>query len=78
MAIAERFPDCPPYGGVFPDIIPHLTIAMGTGGQLNAIEHDVLPALCDPIVSAVRYCSLFVHEPAIWREAQRFPLGSNV
>jgi 2'-5' RNA ligase superfamily len=26
IALNALYPDCPPYGGLFPDIIPHLTI----------------------------------------------------
>src|SRR5512139_2513322 len=26
-AVVERYPDYPPYGGGFPEVIPHLTIA---------------------------------------------------
>jgi hypothetical protein len=50
---------------------------MGTGGEFDAIEGDISHALRDPIESDVRYCSLFVHEPNLWREVRRFPLGSN-
>jgi hypothetical protein len=27
IALAAMFPDCPPYGGLFRDIIPHLSVA---------------------------------------------------
>ncbi|NUP83938.1 MAG: 2'-5' RNA ligase family protein, partial [Nonomuraea sp.] len=26
-AVAERWPEAPPYGGAFPDVVPHLTVA---------------------------------------------------
>ena len=29
LALAREFPDCPPYGGLFDDVIPHLTIDDG-------------------------------------------------
>jgi len=29
MALAREFPDCPPYGGLFDDVIPHLTLDDG-------------------------------------------------
>ena len=30
-ALAARWPDHPPYGGAFPDVIPHLSVAMANG-----------------------------------------------
>jgi hypothetical protein len=27
--LGEAFPDCPPYGGAFADIIPHMTVGIG-------------------------------------------------
>ena len=26
LELAAQYPDCPPYGGLFPDVIPHLSI----------------------------------------------------
>jgi hypothetical protein len=34
--LADRFPDCPPYGGQFDSVIPHLTVD-------RAVPTDVLP-----------------------------------
>ena len=36
--LSARFPDCPPYGGAFTDVIPHLTIDPGSEPELLPIE----------------------------------------
>jgi hypothetical protein len=42
-AIVERYPDYPPYGGGFAEVIPHLTIAdVDNAGQLDAIEREFM------------------------------------
>ncbi len=45
-AIFEAFPQCPPYGGAFPEVIPHLTIGDNAARDelLHAAE-DVAPKL---------------------------------
>ena len=41
QAVVERYPDCPPYGGEFAEITPHLTLVdSGTPDQLDTIERD--------------------------------------
>src|ERR1017187_6675328 len=45
-AAHAAFPQCPPFGGIYPDVVPHLTIgARPPGGPraLQAAEADVLP-----------------------------------
>jgi hypothetical protein len=52
--VAERFPESPPYGGAYQEIIPHLTVAQPANpGDLDSIEADfmqraqaVLPIEC--------------------------------
>jgi 2'-5' RNA ligase len=40
-AVVERYPDYPPYGGGYSEVIPHLTIAdMVEAGPLDDIERD--------------------------------------
>ncbi|MGH8978736.1 MAG: 2'-5' RNA ligase family protein [Acidimicrobiia bacterium] len=38
LSLAARFPDCPPYGGQFDDVIPHLTIREDAGPLALPIE----------------------------------------
>lgn len=73
-AIAERWPEAPPYGGRFAEIIPHLTVAQGqTNAVLEMIEADLSGKL--PFVSRVASVELMVHDGAKWREKASFPLG---
>jgi 2'-5' RNA ligase len=50
QTLADRFPDAPPYGGSFPTIIPHLTIAHSDdAAEMAKVKADVsrfLPIRC--------------------------------
>ena len=37
-AVAARWPDHPPYGGVFDTVIPHLTVVESEDAPLDAVE----------------------------------------
>jgi 2'-5' RNA ligase len=72
-AIADRWPEAPPYAGQFDDITPHLTI--GQGGDtvdFDAIEARIMPML--PIVTQVASVALMVFDGSEWRERTVFPL----
>ena len=72
--VAARYPDYPPYGGVFDEVIPHLTVA----------ESDDAPF--DEIVAAAAGVLPFVHWASAlevlveggegrWHSRWRLPLG---
>ena len=43
LEIAAQWPEAPPYGGAFTEIIPHLTVVHGVAGSLlDTIEAEVL------------------------------------
>ncbi|NUT18736.1 MAG: 2'-5' RNA ligase family protein [Hamadaea sp.] len=45
-ALWRRFPQAPPYGGTFDDVVPHLTIGHDAGREaLDAAEQAVAPHL---------------------------------
>ena len=72
------FPDCPPYGGAYAEVIPHLTVAQTSGGEAHsklrlAIEAGVSPAL--PIACEANALSLYINENEYWTLAQRFPFA---
>jgi 2'-5' RNA ligase superfamily protein len=74
-ALAYAFPEHPPYGGVFAEVIPHLTVAGSTDRALLAgIEEEVEPRL--PIRAAVSEARLMERAPQGWRLRQVFPLGA--
>jgi hypothetical protein len=78
----SAFPSCPPYGGQFADVIPHLTIGhVGSLAALRAAGDAVLPAL--PIEAAASEVTLMTGPrpgtpgtpPGQWRLIAAFPLA---
>ena len=62
QAVADAFPAYPPYGGQFPDPVPHLTIAdRGPPEAMHAAEQQLQPAL--PIRSTARSVTLLTELP---------------
>jgi 2'-5' RNA ligase len=77
-ALTARFPACPPYGGEFTDVVPHLTIADDhPRADLDAAAAAVAPHL--PIRAAVTEVTLITgrRAPGTWRTVARFPLGAE-
>ncbi|HEX9065918.1 MAG TPA: 2'-5' RNA ligase family protein [Streptosporangiaceae bacterium] len=75
-AVWAAFPGCPPYGGAFDDVVPHLTIGDGQpAGVLAEAERAVLPVL--PVIASVRAVTLMQgsREPGSWQVLAEFPLG---
>ena len=71
-ALAASWPETPPYGGAFPDIVPHLTVATGIHEQqLSEIEADVLSRL--PIKTHLNEACLYIFAAGRWRAEARFP-----
>lgn len=74
-AMAE-FPECPPYGGQYPDITPHLTVAMTNGADLRAeIERDLQSQL--PLAARATHLALYVSHDGSWSCRERVPLSSG-
>ncbi|MFG2841397.1 2'-5' RNA ligase family protein [Streptomyces zaomyceticus] len=72
--IADRWPEAPPYGGRFTEIVPHLTIAQGQeDAVLETVEADLGDRL--PFTSHVSSVDLIVHDGANWRQRASFTLG---
>jgi 2'-5' RNA ligase len=44
-ALAEAFPEFPPYGGEFDEVVPHVTVAQADG-QVLAAASESLPRSC--------------------------------
>lgn len=78
-ALHAAFPQCPPFGGIYPDVVPHLTIGdrpPGGPAMLEAAEADVRPAL--PVCTLVSRAWLMTGSQAAasWRVAAELPLGA--
>ena len=75
--VVQRFPENPPYGGKFSDIVPHLTIAdLGDSEMLGEIaaqfESSAKGRL--PIYSKVTEVTLMDNRSGGWQIQYRFPL----
>ncbi|MFF4310764.1 hypothetical protein [Streptomyces sp. NPDC001507] len=72
--MAERWPENPPFGGAFDDIVPHLTVAQGQDESVMArAEASLLTSL--PVVARVSTVDLLVHDGRRWERRASFPLG---
>ncbi|AJF66733.1 2'-5' RNA ligase family protein [Streptomyces vietnamensis] len=73
-AIVDRWPEAPPYGGRFAEVMPHLTIAQDQeDAVLEEIEADLVGRL--PFMSHVASVELIVHDGVKWQERASFALG---
>jgi 2'-5' RNA ligase len=78
--VTRRFPETPPYGGQFIDIIPHLTVAQVSDPQkLEEVAADFERAAIVhlPIRANVREIALLDNESGRWKVRVRFRLGPN-
>lgn len=78
IAVTKEFPDYPPYGGAFKDVVPHLTIGelrRGTVAQLRAAEADVARRL--PFSARIDHALLIAGTsgPNSWHRVAMLPLG---
>lgn len=78
LAVWAAFPDHPPYGGAFDDLVPHLTIGerrLGTLQDLHRATTEVMSHL--PISQHVSEVVLVAGTEAVnsWSVVRRFPLG---
>ena len=74
--LAAAFPEHPPYGGAFADVVPHLTVGHEhLPAELAAAERDVLPRL--PVTGTATEVLLLAQEApgGHWHRRAAFPLG---
>jgi 2'-5' RNA ligase len=75
-AVWSAFPDCPPYGGAFAEVVPHLTVAAHTDlDRMRAAARATTARL--PINAGVQVVHLFQGSdaPGAWRSVAELPLG---
>jgi len=74
--LAGRFPEHPPYGGAFDDVIPHLTIAENAEAPFDSITAEVAGTL--PIERAVSNLEVLIQTTdGRWHGHWRVPLGGR-
>jgi 2'-5' RNA ligase len=82
--VAAAFPSCPPYGGRFAEVIPHLTVGESAPlADLQAAEAAVRPHL--PISATATEVTLMTGPPLAaappagrWTSTATFPLASDL
>lgn len=73
-AITRSWPDHQPYGGRFPEVVHHLTVADGAPAPiLERIEAELAAAL--PIQGRIDELTLSVRQSGTWRVHGTYPLG---
>ncbi len=75
-ALEKRFPDCPPYGGLFEDVIPHLTVGDCRNrldlALMNRMDAELMPQL--PLEARASEVWLMTSRRGRWRKRHVFPL----
>jgi hypothetical protein len=77
-AVTARFPDYPPYGGAYDEVIPHMTVAQADDPQiLDQIEAEFAAKCSDdlPIRTHATEVVLLDNAAGIWRRRAIFPLA---
>jgi len=76
--LVKMWPECKPYGGAFPEIIPHLTVANDVDVEtLNAVEDCLRRQL--PIPCVAREIWLLQSDHAgMWSKRAFFPLAASM
>ena len=73
-SMAAAFPDYPPFGGAFAEIIPHLTVAHGDPSVFPKLQRRLERALASALEAEVRQISWFGLSEEGWIELGRFDL----
>jgi 2'-5' RNA ligase len=79
-AVASRFPDSPPYGGRFLQMIPHLTVAqIDDRSALDQVAREFQDAVRAhlPIICRATEVTLLHNPPGLWETREVFALGKE-
>src|SRR6266545_3553167 len=73
-AITAAWPETPPYGGVFDDVVPHLTVATDVERETaDEIEVDLAAQL--PIAATIQEAWLYAPDNTRWTPRLQLPLA---
>jgi 2'-5' RNA ligase len=78
-SLTREFPQFPPFGGEFPNIVPHLTVAHGSVTEAGATESELVSSLAlhGPITSICSSLVLMENSSGTWRQMHVFPLARS-
>jgi hypothetical protein len=80
LAIWDRFPETPPYGGKWPDIVPHVSVAwLSDERQLDRVTDDFIEAARGrlPIQAIASEVALMDNNFGRWQVHALFGLGQK-
>ena len=79
-AVVREFPEYPPYGGKFTEIVPHLTVANRSTELSGIAEAELLAIMKDlgPIHAIGNVVELYENSSGHWRWAHSFPLEGGI
>jgi 2'-5' RNA ligase len=81
LAIWDRYPETPPYGGKWPNIVPHLSVAwLADEQQLDGITNDFVEASQEqlPIRATASEVALMDIRSGRWQVRAMFSLGAMI
>ena len=78
-SLVREFPQFPPFGGEFPIIIPHLTVAHGSATEAEVVAAELVSSLAlhGPITSVCSSLVLMENSSGTWRQMHVFPLACS-
>ena len=75
--VVGRFPEHPPYGGAFDDLMPHITVAQSGDEDLLARVESELPRGLPVEVDVAEAVLMTERDDGLWRVADTFPFGGR-
>jgi 2'-5' RNA ligase len=72
-ALLQQWPECKPYGGAFPDVVPHLTVANHSDATVLDQVQSRLAGVCPMACMAGEAWLLFSNETGYWSKVVAFP-----
>lgn len=73
--LCRRFPEFPPYGGGFEEVVPHLSVPIPDGEAVDNLRFELETRL--PISAHAREAALYWREPRASRTLETFPFGTT-
>jgi len=75
LALFDRFPEHPPYGGAFDDVVPHLSLPVPDDGDEASLAAEL--GIRFPLRAYAREASLYWWEEGASRTLATFPFGTT-
>lgn len=75
--VTARFPEYPPYGGAFSEVIPHLTIVDKSAVHAATVERELAESLASrgPIRASCERVDLYEDSTGTWAPSRSFKVG---